>query len=148
VRVVTRLTLAAALGATVVGIGYAADAAGGSDTDRAVGPGLVTAEVDIEHSLFARDTIHVQPGTTVRFVIRNGDPIAHEFVVGDAAVHRRHQNGSEAVHPPVPGEVSVRPGETGLTFYEFDRPGAYEFACHLPGHYAYGMRGTVFVEPA
>jgi uncharacterized cupredoxin-like copper-binding protein len=52
------------------------------------------------------------------------------------------------VHPPVPGEVSVGPGEIGETFYRFDKPGRYLFACHLPGHFAFGMKGWVIVDPA
>jgi uncharacterized cupredoxin-like copper-binding protein len=47
----------------------------------------------------------------------------------------------------VPGEVSVAPLESGATFYEFDEPGRYFVACHLPGHLAYGMQGWVVVEP-
>ena len=50
-------------------------------------------------------------------------------------------------HPPVPGEVSVGPDDDGLTIYRFDEPGRYEFACHLPGHLAFGMKGWVVVEP-
>jgi uncharacterized cupredoxin-like copper-binding protein len=45
----------------------------------------------------------------------------------------------------VPGEVSVGAHETGETIYRFDRPGAVEFACHLAGHLAYGMRGDITV---
>ena len=48
----------------------------------------------------------------------------------------------------MPGEVSVGPGELGETFYRFDKPGRYLFACHLPGHLAFGMRGWVIVDPA
>jgi len=87
----------------------------------------------------------VQPGTTVRFVVHNDDPINHEFIVGDAAVHRRHELGKEAAHPPVPGEVSLAPEDDGVTFFEFDRPGRYLFACHLPRHFAFGMKGWVVV---
>jgi len=36
----------------------------------------------------------------------------------------------------------------GETFYKFDQVGRYLFACHLPGHLAYGMRGWVVVEAA
>ena len=89
--------------------------------------------------------MRVRAGTLVRFVVRNDDPIAHELVVGDAAVHAAHERGSEATHPPVPGEVSVAAGAVGETFFRFDEPGSYLFACHLPGHFAYGMHGIVTV---
>jgi len=108
----------------------------------------VTVTVAIHYSEFSMSTLKVHAGSTVRFLVRNDDPIAHEFVVGDAAVHARHQRGTHPAHPPVPGEVSIDAGQLGETFYRFDRPGKYLFACHLPGHLAFGMRGWVEVEPA
>ena len=35
-----------------------------------------------------------------------------------------------------------------ITTFTFEEPGTYEFACHLPGHYQYGMKGTIEVVPA
>jgi uncharacterized cupredoxin-like copper-binding protein len=140
-----RVVLAAAAGLLAGGGGFAT----ARDTrPPAQGPGLVTVPLVIQHSRFGTDKIRVRAGTTVRFVVRNGDPINHELVVGDRSVHLAHQRGSEAQHPPVPGEVSVPAFDQGLTFYRFDQPGTFEFACHLPGHFAYGMRGTVVVERA
>ena len=137
--------IAAAVAVATVGAGYVADA-GGDERPPALGPGLVTVDVGIRHSRFSVDELRVAEGTTVRFVVRNDDPIGHELVVGAADVHRRHETGGEAQHPPVPGEVSVAPGEVGVTVYDFDEPGAVTFACHLPGHVAYGMVGEVQVE--
>ena len=81
----------------------------------------------------------------MRFVVRNHDPIRHELIVGPPEVHARHAAGHEAVHPPVPGEVSVEPDATAETVYEFDQVGTVIFACHLPGHDEYGMNGQVEV---
>ena len=138
-RVLVALAVVAA-----VAFGAAAATAGGSD--KPVGPGIVTVDIGIDHSHFSTGTIHVRRGTLVRFVVRNHDPIAHELVVGDDAVHARHERGREQAHPPVPGEVSVDPDDTGLTVFEFDRPGTLLYACHLPGHFAYGMHGKVVVS--
>ena len=129
----------------VLGGGYAVAGTAGADSKPVLGPGLVTVDVGIRYSKFSLSALEVRPGTTVRFLVHNDDPIHHEFIVGDAAVHARHAQGSEAVHPPVPGEVSVGPLDIGETFYVFDRPGKYEFACHLPGHFAFGMKGWVTV---
>ena len=118
-----------------------------ADTPQELGPGLVTVNVGVRYSKFSISTLHVRTGTTVRFLVRNQDPIHHEFIVGDAQVHARHERGRGAVHPPVPGEVSVGPGEIGETFYQFTQPGRFLFACHLPGHFAYGMSGWVIVDP-
>jgi uncharacterized cupredoxin-like copper-binding protein len=140
-----RAVIAAAIVAVATtSVGYAADASGGTDDAR--GPGLVTVTLDIEHSHFSTDHLHVRIGTLVRFLVRNHDPIAHELVVGDHAVHAEHEHGTEANHPPVPGEVSVVAGDVGETFYRFDDSGAFVFACHLPGHFAYGMHGVVTVS--
>jgi len=130
--------------ATAVG-GYALDA-GMARADRpAPAPGTVTVDLDIHHSRFSPERIRVAPGTLVRFVVHNRDPINHELIVGDDDVHARHTRGTEAVHPPVPGELSVGPGETGVTALRFAEPGRVLFACHLPGHFEYGMKGEVVV---
>ena len=137
-----------ALFLTIAGIGYSFEATSTGASDREIlGPGLVTVDVDVRYSKFDLDEVRVREGTTVRFVVHNRDPINHEFVVGDRAVHARHETGSERQHPPVPGEVSVIALDTGVTFYEFEAAGSYRYACHLPGHVAYGMEGAITVVP-
>ena len=143
----------AGCGALVAAVAALGLAAGGSSAqpraDRdVVGPGVVTVEVGIEHSRFDTAAVRVREGTEVRFVLANGDPILHELIVGPPDVHRRHEQGTEAVHPPRPGEVTVEPLATASTTYSFDEIGVLEFACHLPGHRAYGMLGVVEVVPA
>jgi uncharacterized cupredoxin-like copper-binding protein len=105
----------------------------------------VTVEVRVDHSLFDTTEIRVVEGTRLRFVVANGDPINHELIVGGPEIHPRHANGTEAEHPSMPGEVSVGPNDTSITTQRFDEPGRFEFACHLPGHYEYGMHGVVVV---
>ena len=103
-------------------------------------------ELTVRHSRFEPMEVRIPVGTTVRFVIRNLDPIDHELIVGPPAVHDRHEEGRERHHHgDVPGEVSVRIGGTAETTYTFGRPGRVAFGCHLPGHWAYGMRGRVVV---
>jgi uncharacterized cupredoxin-like copper-binding protein len=114
----------------------------------ALGPGTVTVDLQVHHSRFRPARLRVVEGTTVRFVVRNTDPIDHELIVGDAAVHRRHERGTEPYHPPKPGEVSVAAGETAETTYEFAERGTVEMACHLPRHLTFGMRGEVEVVAA
>jgi len=125
--------------------GYGLVAAHASSGPKPLGPGLVTIELTTRYSRFSTEEIVVYQGTLVRFVVTNDDPIHHEFIVGPDEVHAAHENGHDLTHPPVPGEVSVDPGETGLTTYLFDQPGTLRFACHFPGHLAYGMQGTVRV---
>lgn len=116
-----------------------------------LGPGTATVHLTIHHSHFAPEQLVVRSGTTVRFVIDNQDPIGHEFIIGDDAVHRRHEAGTEPVHPPRPGEVSIAAGSTAETTFTFAGTTAASdvlYACHLPGHFRYGMSGTVQVVPA
>lgn len=138
--------LALLAGLAVVVIGHAADAVVGPTAGQEVlGPGAVTVTLDVEHSRFSPAELHVRPGTVVTFVVVNDDPIHHELIVGPPEVHRRHERGTEAEHPPIEGEVTIGPNETATTFYRFDEPGTVAFACHLPGHVAYGMVGQVHV---
>ncbi|HSK22634.1 MAG TPA: plastocyanin/azurin family copper-binding protein [Egicoccus sp.] len=148
-RLRRRTPLVAAIVAMVVTYALtSAVQASAADREAAtLGPGHVTVTVDMEHSRFVPDRLRVREGTVVTFEVVNHDPIHHEFVLGDNDVHRAHERGSELLHPPVPGEVSTGPNGAGMTFYAFDEPGTVAFACHLPGHAEYGMRGDVEVVP-
>ena len=108
-------------------------------------PAVRTVPIRIHYSAFSLSHLDVVPGQTVRFVVTNTDPIAHEFIVGDEAVQVAHELGTEAYHPPRPGEITIRAGETVATTYAFGDQDLL-FGCHLPGHYAYGMRGTISVS--
>ncbi|HVL06768.1 MAG TPA: plastocyanin/azurin family copper-binding protein [Acidimicrobiales bacterium] len=126
--------------AVVVAAGMAlTGCAGGHGTER-------TVELTVRHSRFSLDELHVRPGETIRFVLRNTDPIPHELIVGDQSVQDVHEAGTEAHHGDRPGEVSVAPGATAVTTYRFGSAGRLLFGCHLPGHWDYGMRGTITVR--
>lgn len=132
----SRLAAVALLGLLSLG------ACGGAPA-RAAGPH--TVNITIHHSRFSPDNVRLQPGTTVRFVVRNTDPIEHELIVGDAAAQHLHEIGTDALHEG-PGAVSVPAGATGVTAYTVPRTMAAEpllYGCHLPGHWDYGMRGTI-----
>lgn len=143
-----RVLTAAAVASAVAAGGQSMTASAGPPV--ALGPEPVTVVVEIEHSRFSVDEIPVARGTTVRFVVVNHDPINHELIVGPQAVHDRHRDGTERRHRPKPGEVSVPALERRVTSYTFESTGTVEMACHLPGHYDYGMRGEVTVvdEPS
>jgi uncharacterized cupredoxin-like copper-binding protein len=141
------IALVAGITAGTTTLGYTFESATADDEAPTLGPGLVTVEIDMSYSAYSLEEIHVWEGTLVRFEVTNSDPIKHELIVGDEAVHARHTTGHEAFHPPVPGEVSVDPFQTGLTTYLFDEPGRVQYACHLSGHLQYGMEGVVVVEP-
>lgn len=107
------------------------------------GPETSKIEIVIERSAFRPAFLEVQAGTTVTFVVRNEDPIDHELIIGDARVQARHEKGTERHHGSKPGEISIPGGAERSTTYTFREPGRLLFGCHLPGHYDYGMKGTI-----
>ena len=113
--------------------------AGGQPAER-------TVELTVHHSRFSLEELHVRPGETIRFVLRNTDPIPHELIVGDQSVQDVHERGTERHHGERPGEVSVAPGATAVTTYRFGAAGGrLLFGCHLPGHWDYGMKGAITI---
>ena len=61
----------------------------------------------IHYSHYEPAAISVPAGRPVTFVITQHDPIDHEWIVGDAALHERHRTGTEPVHDARPTEVSI-----------------------------------------
>ncbi|MDQ4095748.1 MAG: plastocyanin/azurin family copper-binding protein [Actinomycetota bacterium] len=130
-----------AIGIAACGVmAYAAYASAGPDPSR-------TIEIAINHSAFDVTRLEIDGGDTVRFVLRNDDPIDHEFIVGDRTVQDVHEEGTEAHHDERPTEVTIPAGETVETTITFDAPLSSAdpllFGCHLPGHYDYGMKGVI-----
>lgn len=101
--------------------------------------------ITIHYSAFEPARVVVPAGEPVRITLVNADPIEHEWIVGDAAVHDRHRTGTEPHHGARPTEVSIPALATRETVVVFDEPGTYAFICHLPGHEAYGMVGEIEV---
>jgi uncharacterized cupredoxin-like copper-binding protein len=129
--------------AAVVGLLTTACSVGIAATPTDTEPLVV--DVRMKHSRFVPATLSVPAGREVRFVLHNEDFLEHEFIVGDAEVQERHRTGTEPAHDERPTEVDV-PGEaTVTTTVTFAVPGSLTFACHVTGHYAYGMVGTLTV---
>jgi uncharacterized cupredoxin-like copper-binding protein len=129
-----------ALAATIVGVAVV-----GVRQLAAGAPEALTVEITIHHSRFEPAAVSVPHGVPVTIVLVNRDPIEHEWLIGDEAFHARHRTGSEPHHGARPNEVSIPPLATTRTTLTFDRPGTQHFICHLPGHEAYGMVGTLTV---
>jgi len=105
----------------------------------------VTIRISVHYSHFEPSLVTVPAGRPVTFVLDNTDPIDHEWIVGDAALHERHRTGTEPYHDSRPTEVSLDAGTTKRTTVTFEQAGTLTFVCHLPGHEAYGMVGTLVV---
>jgi uncharacterized cupredoxin-like copper-binding protein len=136
----------AAILASLLFAGAGVATAGGWLGRDAAPPLARTVHVRIHYSHFDLTDIDVEPGQIITFVVENTDPIDHEFIVGDAQVQQAHEAGTEARHPPRPGEISIPAGETVRTTMTFPSTGTLLFGCHLPGHYAYGMRGVITIS--
>jgi uncharacterized cupredoxin-like copper-binding protein len=97
---------------------------------------------------FAPDAIEVEPGTTVKFVVKNGGAQVHEMVIGTEAALREHAQMMKS-HPDMvhdaPYMTHVQPGAAGMIAWTFVEPGTYAFGCLLPGHWEAGMKGSIVV---
>jgi uncharacterized cupredoxin-like copper-binding protein len=105
----------------------------------------IETTIAIHYSRFEPESITVPAGVPVMITLRNDDPIEHEWLVGDAAMHERHRMGTDPVHDTLPTELSIPAFETLETTVQFDEAGDYAYICHLPGHEQYGMVGTMHV---
>jgi uncharacterized cupredoxin-like copper-binding protein len=104
-----------------------------------------TVHVQIRYSRFIPAVVTVPHGQPITFVIQNDDPIDHEWIVGSEPVHRAHRTGTEPVHESRASEVTVPALSSRSTTITFAEHGSLAFICHLPGHEAYGMVGTLNV---
>ena len=75
-----------------------------------------------------------------------------EFVLGDTEFQEAHEDemagmGAELA-PDEPYSIGLEPGASKSLIWTFTEPMTLEYGCHVPGHYAQGMVGTIEVtEP-
>lgn len=110
-----------------------------------------TITIDMTDAMrFMPDKITVNEGETVRFVVNNKGRMLHEMVIGTAEELKAHA-AMMAKYPNMEHDesymVHVDPGKRGEIVWNFNRAGAFEFACLIMGHYEAGMRGTITVTP-
>jgi uncharacterized cupredoxin-like copper-binding protein len=94
-------------------------------------------------------SITVPAGVPITFVVTNTGTIAHEFVLGDEAAQADHETemaGQMGMKNDEAGAIGVDPGQTREITFTFDTAGAYFAGCHIPGHYAAGMKTTITVD--
>ena len=111
----------------------------------------VTRTIEVKMSDQMRFTpalIEVREGQTVRLVHRNGGNQLHEFVLGTkkeldehAALMLKFPN----MEHDEPYMAHVAAGKRSEMVWTFNRPGEFEFACLIPGHYQAGMVGRIKV---
>jgi uncharacterized cupredoxin-like copper-binding protein len=100
---------------------------------------------------YSPDRVEVRLGETVRFAHRNAGKQMHEFVIGTPEENEAHAAlmlkfpGMEHSEPYM---AHVGAGQTGEIVWTFNRPGEFDFACLIPGHYQAGMKGKIIVAAA
>ncbi len=89
-------------------------------------------------------------GETVRLRVLNRGQLQHEIVLGTPRSLDEHA-AMMLAHPGMEHGAAhmahVPPGETGELAWRFNRPGRFDFACLIAGHFQAGMRGTFTVTP-
>lgn len=99
-----------------------------------LGTTAVEGPVDVTLRLvdyaFQPATVEVTPGVRVRLTLVNEGREPHELEI-------EGQDWEVA---------SLRPGEQVTVVFTAPRVGVYEMACHVPGHYERGMKGSLVVR--
>jgi len=134
-----------AFGAGLLGLALVSTAAALAFGGRGPAP-ATSVEIVIHYSKFTPSQITVPVGVPVTITLRNDDPIDHEWIVGDAAVHAIHRVGTEPLHPDRPTEVVIPAMSSQTTVITFESTGTLQYICHLPLHEQYGMVGTVTIR--
>lgn len=100
---------------------------------------------------FNPSALTVAAGETVTFRIVNNGQLPHDFTLGDQATQDEHEaEMAETAGMTMPDEANaivVAAGETRELTWRFAEPGTILMGCHVPGHYAAGMKGEITVEP-
>ncbi len=98
---------------------------------------------------FAPDALSFKEGETVRFIVKNQGKLLHEMVIGTRAELDAHaalmEKFPNMAHDE-PYMAHVDPGKQGGLVWTFNRPGDFEFACLVAGHFAAGMKGRITVS--
>lgn len=97
---------------------------------------------------FTPDKLDVKQGETVKFVLRNGGKVLHEMVIGtkkDLEEHAALMVKFPNMEHEEPYMAHVPAGKTGEIIWTFNKPGDFDFACLVAGHYQAGMTGKIKV---
>lgn len=108
-----------------------------------------------DHFRYRPSAIMVRAGRRVTFAVTNAGKLPHEFTLGDRATQLDHEREMRLM-PAMGGHVhthgsagggtlTVPPGQTRRLSWTFDEPGLVLYGCHVLGHWAAGMRGTIVV---
>jgi uncharacterized cupredoxin-like copper-binding protein len=97
---------------------------------------------------FTPDKIEVKQGETIKIVVKNEGKQLHEFVIGTkqeldehAALMVKFPN----MEHDEPYMAHVSASKVGEIVWTFNKPGDFDCACLIAGHYQAGMVGKIVV---
>ncbi|HEU0113460.1 MAG TPA: plastocyanin/azurin family copper-binding protein, partial [Thermomicrobiales bacterium] len=101
----------------------------------------ITVPVDVHDMAVMPAQTVFRVGQTYRFVVTNSGKATHEMVIEPAGAvdHALQANGK-----PAEAEA-IAPGQTKDLLWTFTKAGAFQLACHQPGHYEAGMTHAIQV---
>ncbi|MEX0607684.1 MAG: plastocyanin/azurin family copper-binding protein, partial [Halofilum sp. (in: g-proteobacteria)] len=113
-----------------------------------------TVEIAADEMDFSPESVQVEAGETVRFVVENTGQVQHAFTLGTPEGQVEHEQEMQGMPMEKmahhmrdePNGLVVQPGETKSLTWRFAEGGPVQFACHIPGHYPAGMKGRVRVN--
>lgn len=97
---------------------------------------------------FIPDSITIKQGETVKFILTNTGNIMHEMVIGTMKELKEHAELMKKfpdMEHEEPHMAHVKPGKTEEIVWTFNKPGEFNFACLIAGHFEAGMVGKVKV---
>lgn len=94
-----------------------------------------TVHVDLWEFSISADRMTLTAGEEYTFVVSNSGMMVHELVIEPAGtIDEPLEKDDEE------SEIEdIEPGDTAEMTWTFDDAGAYQYACHIPGHYELGM---------
>jgi uncharacterized cupredoxin-like copper-binding protein len=99
--------------------------------------------------VFIPNRIEVRKGEQIKFVLRNGGELDHEFVLATTEENLKHaetmKKNPDMEHDD-PNAKHLGPKKTDDIVWRFTKAGQFEFSCLIPGHREAGMLGTVDVK--
>ncbi len=98
---------------------------------------------------FVPAEIEVNLGEQIKFVLKNAGTLNHEFFLDSFEKNAKHkiemEKNPEMEHDD-PNAKRLAANASADIVWKFSKPGRFEFACLIPGHYEAGMHGVVIVK--
>lgn len=97
------------------------------------------------------EDIQVAEGETLKIVLTNNGTLAHEFVIGTRQTLEAH--AALMIQFPDKGHdetyiAQIPAGKMAEIVWTFNKPGIFDFACPLAGHFLSGAVGKINVAAA